>query len=58
MKIERIDTKKDVGKKIERIVISNHGVEYTITSDFLGIRIHREDKICVFPGCANEIIVK
>ena len=60
MKIERIDSEKNVDKKISRIVISNHGVVYTITSDFLGIRITNDhgNGIVVHPACKNEIVVK
>ena len=60
MKIERIDSDKEVDKKVKRVEISNHGITYTITSDFLGIRVTNDhDKgIVVHPACKNEIVIK
>ena len=56
MKIERI-VYKGV-KKIEKIVVSVHGVEWTITSDWLGIHISPNmDRVVVYPNGRGEVIL-
>ena len=56
MKIERI-VYKGV-KKVKKIVISVHGVEWTITSDWLGIHISPNmDRVVVYPNGRGEVIL-
>jgi len=55
--IEQVDT-EIINKKLKKIIISNHGVEYTITSDFLGIKVSSDcDRIVVHPNDVNEVIL-
>ena len=60
MKIERIDSDKDVNAYVQRIVISLGEREYTLTPDIRGLLIHRDagEPIWVRPVSANEIIIK
>lgn len=60
MIIERVDANREFNQKAKIIEISNHGVVYTIVSDFLGIRITNDhDKgIIVYPAYKNEIVIR
>ena len=59
MKIERVDSKRDMGLKVERIELIVDGVKYTITERFGKINIHsHDDSITVSPCCANELEFK
>lgn len=61
MMITRIDSEKEVQRRVKRIEIELDGVDYTLTKDISGgIRINCtgwESAIMVKPGCANEIVV-
>ena len=60
MKLEQIDNHEKVDRKIMRLIISNHGNKYIITSDFLGIKITQADceRIVVHPEATNSIVIK
>lgn len=54
----------NLDQKIKRIVLSCHGCDYTITSDFKGLRIEKIDlvdkeykEIRVLPRSSSSIIV-
>ena len=59
MKIETIYDSRDNYKKIKKIIITQHGIVYEITSDFKGLRIKNDtdDLRVLFPKSENEIII-
>ncbi len=65
MKIEKVIL-KDSGSeipmdtKIKSVTISNHGILYEITSDFLGIHIKNSHSkgVTLYPRSENSIVVK
>jgi len=44
MKLKMISTHEKIEEKTKEITISNHGIIYTITSDFLGICITNDSE--------------
>lgn len=62
MILSRIDSEKNLGKKVERIEIINNGDKIVITKDIAtkGLRIHKDSvtgSIMIMPCVGNEIII-
>lgn len=58
MIINRIDSEKELNRKIERLELIIGKTKYTITPDFDGFRVHSHNgAITVRPGSKNEIII-
>ena len=59
--VTRLGADKDISREVDRIVVTYKGMDYTITPDHSGIRVHKhsiDEAFTVEPGCANEIILK
>ena len=61
MILEKISLTEKVGEKKKEITITNNGVTYKITSDFLGLRItndHSKGITIYAAGETNQIIIR
>jgi hypothetical protein len=63
LEIMRIgDKRSSIPETVERIEIVFNGEKYTLRAHHDGIEIHshmrKNERISIFPGCKNEIIVK
>lgn len=58
MRITRIDSNREISKKIQTIDIEIGADHYRLTEEHGMLHVHLSDeKIAVMPGCANEISI-
>ena len=62
MKVLRIGNDRNLDQEEKMVItIEHNGEQYSITPEHNGLRIHSHQyegkKLCIYPACANEIVV-